>query len=130
MHPPSRRQGDAAGIDADDATGACGHALVVGDEDDGSAAAVEGLEEVENLVGGLRVEVAGGFVGQDQLGLVYQCAGDGDALLLPAGEFGGLVVKAIGQADGLQRTSAGACWRLVFRVEEGQLDVFQRARPW
>ena len=34
-----------------------------------------------------RVEVAGRLVGQDELGVVHQAAGDGHALLLAAGEL-------------------------------------------
>ena len=51
--------------------------------------AVELAEELHDLVAGLRVEVAGGLVGQDQLRVVDQRAGDGHALLLAAGQLVG-----------------------------------------
>ena len=38
---------------------------VVGDEDDGAAFVAELAEELENGVPGVRIEVAGGFVGED-----------------------------------------------------------------
>ncbi len=44
-------------------------------------------EELEDHLAGVRVEVAGRFVGEDDLGIVDQRAGDGDALLLAAGKL-------------------------------------------
>ena len=38
------------------------------------------------------VEIAGGFVGEDDFGVGDDGAGDGDALLLAAGELVGVVV--------------------------------------
>ena len=73
---------------------------VVGDEEDGDAlVAVEALQEVHDFVAGFGVEVAGGFVGEDEFGLVNESAGDGDALLLAAGELVGFVVAAVVEAD-------------------------------
>lgn len=43
-------------------------------------------EDLEDGVAGCAVEVAGGFVGQEEGGFVDERAGDGDALLLAAGE--------------------------------------------
>jgi len=45
----------------------------------------------------LRVEVAGGFVSQDDVGTVGQGPRDGHALLLTAREFQGLVVEAMAE---------------------------------
>ena len=53
------------------------------------------------LVGG--VQVAGGLVGQDDFRIVDQRAGNGHALLLAAGELRGQVMRAIGQADPIER---------------------------
>ena len=41
------------------------------------------------------VEVAGGFVGEDELRPGDQRASDGDALLLPAGQLGRAVLEAV-----------------------------------
>ena len=59
----------------------------------------EVVEQAEDADGGGRVEFAGGFVGEDQGGRVGQGAGDGDALLLAAGEFVGAVPSASGESD-------------------------------
>ena len=70
-----------------------------------------------------RVEVAGGLVGEQHRRLGHQRAGDGDALLLAAGELGGPVRAAVGEADrarsrlapsrgracGRRSTAAGGC---------------------
>ena len=47
----------------------------------------------------LGVEVAGRLVGEDQLGVADQGAGDGDALLLAARELARPVLGAVGDAD-------------------------------
>ena len=56
---------------------------------------------VEDLGAGARVEVAGGLVGEDDLGPAGEGPGDGDALLLAAGELARAVVEAVGEADGV-----------------------------
>ena len=50
------------------------------------------FEEAEDGVGGLRIEIAGWLVGDDERRIVGHGAGDGDALLLPAGDFVGQLV--------------------------------------
>ena len=42
------------------------------------------VEQVQDFIPGLAVQIAGGFVGQDQARCVDQGAGDGNALLLAA----------------------------------------------
>ena len=77
-----------------------GDVEVVADQQEGRAdLGAELADEVEDLLGIGGVEGAGGLVGQDEARAVGQGAGDGDALLLADGEFGGAVVQAIGQAD-------------------------------
>ncbi len=48
---------------------------------------VEAPQDVHHLLAVLGVEVAGGFVGEDQGGLAHDGAGDGGALLLSAGQL-------------------------------------------
>src|SRR5699024_5795557 len=50
---------------------------------------------------------AGGLVEEHQLGVHRECPGDGDALLLPAGELRGVVVGAVRQAHPLQQLARG-----------------------
>ena len=56
-------------------------------------------EELEQLVGGDRVEGAGGLVGEDDVGPGDECAGGGDALGLTAGQLAGAVAQAVGQSE-------------------------------
>ena len=58
---------------------------------------VQPLEQVQDLLAGPGIEVAGGLVGQEQGRVVDQGAGDGHALLLAAGELRGVVVQAVPQ---------------------------------
>jgi hypothetical protein len=46
--------------------------------------------EAENLIRRRLVEVSGGLVGQQEQRLCRQCAADGDALLLTAGQLLGI----------------------------------------
>ena len=76
-----------------------GDVELVGDHDDGDALVVEFLEHAHDLDGGPAVEVAGRLVGEEDRGVVDERAGDGDALLLAAGELVGIMVGAVRQAD-------------------------------
>ena len=70
----------------EDAIGDLGGFGVVGDHQDGLVELAAGLaEHLEDSVGVLGVEVAGGLVGEDDGGAVDEGAGDGYALLLAAG---------------------------------------------
>src|SRR5262245_36542380 len=55
------------------------HLLGVGDDDERDAPGVHAIEEVEDVRPGRRVQVPGGFVGEHDVGLLGQGAGDGDA---------------------------------------------------
>ena len=107
-----------------------GHVEFVGDHHDGDALIVEFLKNPHHLNGSFGIEIAGGFVGKEDLRLIDEAAGDGDALLLAAGELVGHVVGAIGEADNLQAVH-GAFANLVGRgfavaaVEHGEFDVFE-----
>ena len=60
---------------------------------------LEPAEDRVDLVAGLRVELAGRLVGQDQDRLLDQRPGDRHALLLAAGELVRPVVEPVSQAD-------------------------------
>ena len=91
------------------------------------------LEDADDLLGRVRVEVAGRLVGEQDGRIGDQGAGDRHALLLAAGELRGVVVLAAGEADPLER-GAGAAGAFARReaevaVEQRQLDVLGRPRP-
>jgi hypothetical protein len=72
-----------------------GEGGVVGDQNGGEAVVLlEVLNEAEDVSSGAGVEIAGGFVGQEERGFGDEGAGEDDALLLAAGEFAGTVAGA------------------------------------
>jgi len=83
--------------------------VVVGDNDDAGLPLVRDLaEEVHDLAASDAVEGGGGLVGQHEGGLVGQGAGDGDALLLAAGELGGIRVGPVAHAKVVQQVHGPA----------------------
>ena len=125
---------DAAVAEADEPRSVLGDVVLVRDEQDGDAALlVQALEDAHDLDAGARVEVAGGFVGQDDRRLVDQRAGDGDALLLAAGELVRHVVIALAEPDRVERRQRalvplGGLEAVLRAVEQRQLDVVERGR--
>ena len=71
--------------------------------------AVERLQQIEDLVAGLAIEVAGRLVAEQQRRVGDDGAGDADALLLAARELARIVVHALGEADDRQRHLRRAC---------------------
>ena len=68
----------------------------MGDHDDRLSQFVDRpTQEAQDLRAGDGIQVAGRFVGEDELGACDQRAGDGDALLLAAGQLVRAVVQAL-----------------------------------
>src|SRR5262249_34693857 len=103
------RRLDQAVADVDDAVAVGGGGRVVRHHDDGAFARLgDAAEQLQDLLAGRRVEVAGRLVAEHGVGLGGQGAGGGDALHLAAGQLLGEVVGAVGQPD-------------VFQTGQGQL---------
>jgi len=99
----------------------------VSDHDDGHAELrLEFAEKRENGFAGGRVEIAGGFIGEKNFGAIDKGASDGDALLFAAGELGGTMAKAMGEANAFESfaDARGAFGAVDFGEAEGELDVF------
>ena len=88
------------------------------------------LRRREDLGSRRRVEVPRRLVGQDHLGAVHERAGDGDALLLAAGQLRGQVVPPRAEPDGVQELGgAGAAFgRRHGGGRRGRLDVLARGQ--
>ena len=99
---------DASVFQVEADVGATAHLFVVSHHQDSTALLVQVGEQIQDdvLVGG--VQVAGGLVGQDDLGVVHQRARDGHALLLAAGKLGGQMTRAIGKAHAIERAAGFA----------------------
>ena len=92
---------DATIDELDLAIGGGGNRLAVGDKKDGGFLfASEASDKFDDGVTGGGVEIAGGFVGEKNRGLVDEGAGDGGALKLSARELVGAMVGTIGELDG------------------------------
>lgn len=122
---------DPAILQTDDAVGLHGDGIVVGDEDDGVALLMQLLQHPQHFAAGVRVQRAGGLVGQDDRRVAHQRPRDGNALLLAAGELIGLVPDLVAQAHLLQH-GAGAAVALGAgdaRIHQRHLHVFQQVQP-
>src|SRR4051812_40448728 len=91
-----------------------------------AASAIQILNEIEYLFAGLAVEIAGGFVGQQELGPIHQSAGQGDPLLFASGKLSGTMADSTRQADSLEGLirELTAFIRQDFGEAQRQLDVF------
>ena len=122
---------DAAVLEEHDAVGDARGAGVVGDHDDGLAELVDAAaEQVEDLAAGAGVEVAGRLVGEQDGRPGDERAGDGDALLLAAGELGRAVGQAVLQADGLDHGAPPGLVRLAAGERERQRRCSRRRSAW
>ena len=117
---------DLAVLDFDDAVGVFGDVAVVGDEDDGVAFGVQFAEDFHDFFAAVAVKCASGFVGEDDLSAVHERTGDGDALLLAAGELSGFVFGAFAEAEAGKQRFGAFFPRFAVRtgVDGGNSDVF------
>ena len=82
----------------------------MGDENQSFALGVKFIENFQNLHAGGGVEIASGFIGQNDERIVDERTGDGDALLLAAGQLKGFMIEPIRESDArgqFARTFAG-----------------------
>jgi hypothetical protein len=89
VDPPVAEQDRALGI--------VGGRFLVGYQEDRTALAMEGGQQVENTGCVFRVEIAGGFVGENYRGSIDQRPGDGHALALAGAQLGRAMLEAMRQ---------------------------------
>src|ERR1043166_2572191 len=81
---------------ANDPLGMLGHGGIMGDDDDGDAfLTIELLEHLQDLFAGLRIQIAGWFVCEEQRQMIHEGAGDCHALLLPARQLRWLMIHSL-----------------------------------
>ena len=96
----------------------------MGDHHDGLAQLLGGPpHEGQDLGGGRGVQVAGGLVGEDDLGPAGQGPGHRHTLLLATGELGRPVLEPVRQADGADDPVEPALVGLPTRQHQRQRDV-------
>ena len=108
-----------------------GQVLIVGDDDEGLAIiGAELVDQAVHFLGSAAVEVAGGFVGENEGGSVDEGAGYGHALLFAATEFAGFVAQAFAQAEVIQEFRGPLFYFIcrVFLNKTGNAHVFERSK--
>ena len=106
------------------------HAHLVGDDHHGDAQLlVDVLDQGQDGMSGVGVQRTGGLVAQQHLGVGGQGAGNGNALLLAAGQLGGVGVCLVGQAHHLQQLFGALFGVGLFHTGQlhGKTDVLQAA---
>ena len=86
------------------------------------------LHELEQLSPGSRIEVAGGFVGEDDFRATGECSGSRDALLLAAGQFGRLVGQAVAEREDVDYVVEPLRVRLAAGYVHRERDVLARVQ--
>ena len=119
---------DAAVLHVDDTVGVDEVLGVVRHQDDGLLVdLVQFLQDLEHVLGALGIEVADRLVRENDVGIVDERTGDGDALLLSAGELVGELVRLLDDAEPSQeRDTVLAAFLGGFASEDlGQADVVE-----
>ena len=112
---------DFAVVDEDDAVGDLARkAHLMGDDQHGDAGVGQLLHQFQDLADHFGVQRGGGLIEEDDVRVHGQGAGNGDALLLAAGQALGVGVGLVGQADaGQQLFSALVRFLLVLQLQQG-----------
>jgi hypothetical protein len=83
-----------------DSLGSGGDFGVVCDDDEGFACRVQAAEDTQDFGPTCGVEVAGRLIGKDYYGVICECAGDSDPLLLASAEFRGPMFEPVSKSYG------------------------------
>src|SRR3989344_7844377 len=97
-------------IDGDDALpDGIDHAFIMRRDDDGRTELVDLLKDLDDLVRIDGIEIAGRFVGNDELRLIDDRAADGDALFFATRELVGEMERFVGQIHQFEDVGYIAC---------------------
>ena len=103
-----------------------GDVHIVGDEDEGGAVLPKFVDQLEDVLAGLAVEIAGQFISKEDRRFSGEGAGEGDPLLLATRELDGIVVSPLTESDFLKQLS-GPFLRLFLAAQfEREEDVLVR----
>ncbi len=103
----------------------------MGDHDDGLAEFPHGVtHERQDFAARGAVEVAGGLIGEDDLGLAGQCSGHGNSLLLTTREFTRAMAEAFAQTHGVNHVLQPRFVRLGSSEVHREGDVLPCGQRW
>src|SRR5436189_1613687 len=128
MHPEiAVITGDLAVVQGDPALRALGHIERMRDDDDGPPIAMQIFEQRQDLPARFAVERSGWLVRQNEGGVIHNCAGDCDTLLLAPRQLMRPVVAARSKPNPLKRVfrAAMSLRRCHAGVTERKLGIFQ-----
>lgn len=123
---------DSAIANAHDALGMLGRRPLVRDQNDGVTIVIQALQCLHDSDARGRIQVAGWFIGKDDIRIGDKRSRNGDALLLTARELAAQKSCPIGQAhscDGFRRPIVPLGHRNRRMIEERQQNVFLYGRP-
>src|SRR5882724_11627098 len=83
----------------DGAAGAFANRRIMSDENQSFSLGMQFIEHFHDLHAGSGIEIAGGFIGENDQRVVDERAGDGHALLLAAGKFKRFMIEPVIEAD-------------------------------
>ena len=109
----------------EEAVTATGQVLIVGHDNEGPAVGTRHAEQqIDDGLAGVGIEVSGGFIREEDGGVVDEGAGDGDPLLLAAAQFRWQVVQAFGKPHPPEKLASffGRGYSADHRRDE---DIFQ-----
>ena len=100
----------------------------MGNDDDRDAQSLVDIpDQLQNRVGGLRIQGAGGLVAEQHLRIGSQGSRDGNTLLLSAGELGRIGIGLIGKADHVQKLQGTFFRFILVHADEfqGEANILQ-----
>src|SRR5216684_3219032 len=106
------------------AVGQAGDDGIMRDHDDGASLSVHFTQFAEHDFFIYGIQVAGGLVGEDDVRVVDQGAGDADALLFATGKLRGQMVSAVFKTNVIERGQSFSLVRHAVKVLR-QHDVFE-----
>ena len=119
---------DTVGHEDDLIGDVAGEGHLVGDDHHRDVEVLQGLDDLQDFAGELRVEGAGRLIEEKNLRVQRQGAGDGDALLLSAGELVRIVLLLIGESHLLEELTADLlclCTGLLLHVDDRVCHILQ-----
>ena len=99
--------------------------IVRGHDQRGLLFSAQLAKQIDDFLPGVGIEVAGGFIGKDDAGVIDECASDSGALLLTSAELTGAMPGTVGEIHSLKscESTLASFFSRDAAVDHGKLDV-------